>query len=196
MMMRRFTDNPDDWDEVIGGLLDLIGEDLDREGLRDTPQRVMRAWRERLAGYAQDPAEILARSFGESEGYDQMVLLRGIRFDSTCEHHLMRFSGVAHVAYIPNPENPRVLGLSKMARLVDCFANRLTLQERITQLVANAIDEHLQPLGVGVVLVSEHGCIACRGVRKAGAECVTSALRGVLREGEARAEFFRMTQMR
>jgi GTP cyclohydrolase I len=160
--------------------------DPGREGLGDTPARFAKAWREMLRGYRADPADILVRDF-EGEGYDELLIECGIPFTSLCEHHLLPFAGVAHVGYITNG---RVVGLSKLARLVvDVFAPRLQMQERITVQIANAIQQYLDPKGVIVVLEARHLCMECRGVKVAGAVTVTSALRGALRDKPAaRAE--------
>lgn len=155
------------------------------EGLKDTPSRVVKAFAEMTSGYKQDPAAILARTF-PGESYDEMVIVPGIHFVSLCEHHLLPFSGTAAVAYIPRE---RVVGLSKIPRLVECFARRLQVQERMTVQIADALTEHLKPSGVGVVLRARHSCMTCRGVRQQNAEMVTSVMRGALRDKpEARAE--------
>lgn len=167
-------------------LLQYIGEDVSREGLRDTPERVVRAWDELTSGYNSDVAALLAVDF-DSNGYDQMVLCRNVEFCSTCEHHLLPFLGVAHVAYIPKQ---RVVGLSKLARLVDCFARRLQIQEQMTQQIVNAIMHHLKPLGAGVIVKAQHLCMACRGVRKQQSEMVTTCLAGVFKKHVVREEFF------
>lgn len=172
--------------EALRTILSTIGEDPDREGLQDTPDRVIRSWAEIFAGYGQDPATILATTFSEVHGYDEMILLKDIPFHSTCEHHMLPFYGRAHVAYLPND---RVVGLSKLARLVDCFGRRLQIQERMTRQIAVAIMEHLQPQGCGVVLEAEHGCMVCRGARKEGARMVTSTLEGEFKNVATRAEF-------
>jgi GTP cyclohydrolase I len=177
-------DEGDPTDAVVR-LLQMMGEDPGREGLADTPARVVRAWREMTAGYRIDPAEVLSVSFDER--CDELVVLRGIEFYSTCEHHLLPIIGQATVGYLPGE---RVIGLSKLARIVDCFARRLQVQERMTRQIAEALDEHLQPRGVGVVVSATHGCMTCRGVMKPGAEMVTSALLGFMRDNAAlRAEF-------
>lgn len=175
-------------ESAVKTLLAFIGEDPKRNGLIDTPQRVVRAWRELTQGYNQDPAEILGRVF--EQDCDEMVVLRGIRFYSTCEHHLLPFYGQAVVGYLPG----KVVGISKLARLVECFARRLQIQERMTSQIANAIVDHLEAKGVGVVLRAHHMCMGCRGVGQSEAEMVTSAMLGRLRESaEARAEFLRFT---
>ncbi len=162
-----------------------VGEDPDREGLRGTPMRVARAYAEIFDGMAADPAEILATTF--DLGHDEMVLVRDIEVWSTCEHHLLPFTGVAHVAYIPS--QGRITGLSKLARLVDAFAKRPQVQERLTSQVADAVMKKLQPRGVIVVVQAEHLCMAMRGVRKPGATTVTSAVRGMFQaDPRTRAE--------
>lgn len=171
---------------VVRAMLRAMGEDPDREGLLDTPKRVVKSWSELFAGYRQDPAEILATTFGDVEGYQEMILLKAIPFHSTCEHHMLPFSGQAHVAYLPRE---RVVGLSKLARLVDCFARRLQIQERLTMEVSKAVMTHLQPHGCGVVMEAVHGCMVCRGVRKEGASMVTSSLQGSFQDAATRAEF-------
>ena len=163
-----------------------IGEDPDREGLRDTPDRVIRSWLEIYAGYAQEPASILSTTFEEVEGYDEMIVLRDIPFSSMCEHHMLPFTGLAHVGYLPDR---RVVGLSKLARLVDCFARRLQIQERMTREVAIAVMTHLKPLGCGVVLEATHACMTCRGVKKSGTRMLTSTLEGDFKNPATRAEF-------
>jgi GTP cyclohydrolase I len=164
-----------------------LGLNLDGDGLKDTPGRWVRAMQEMTRGYKEDPAAILATTF-EGDGYDQLVLLKDIPFASLCEHHLLPFVGRAHVGYIPKD---RVVGLSKLARVVDAFARRLQIQERMTKQIADAIASALLPLGVGVMIEATHSCMAVRGVAKPGALMVTSDVRGVFREKEAaRAEFF------
>jgi GTP cyclohydrolase I len=172
--------------EALRTILRAIGDDPDREGLQDTPARVIKSWTELFAGYHQDPAEILGTTFGDVDGYDELVLLKDIPFQSTCEHHMLPFIGKAHVAYLPGE---RVVGLSKLARLVECFARRLQIQERLTREVAKAIMAHLQPAGCGVVIEAAHGCMACRGVKKEGATMVTSTLEGEFKNPATRAEF-------
>lgn len=162
-----------------------IGEDPDREGLAETPDRVAKAYAEIFAGTRQDPAELLRKSFDIS--HDEMVLVRDIEVWSMCEHHLLPFTGVAHVGYIPAKDG-RVAGLSKIARLVDLYSRRPQVQERLTTQVADALTEHLDARGVIVVVDCEHLCMTMRGVRKPGARTVTSAVRGLLRSGPTRAE--------
>jgi GTP cyclohydrolase I len=187
--MATSTSIPPQLDEAklaLRTLLKTIGEDPDREGLIDTPDRVIRAWAEIFAGYQQNPDAILATTFEEVEGYDEMVLLKDIPFHSTCEHHMLPFDGKAHVAYLPNR---KVVGLSKLARLVDCFARRLQIQERLTRQIVQALMEHLQPRGAAVLVEASHGCMVCRGVKKEGAAMVTTAYEGDMREPHARSEF-------
>ena len=175
----------------VMAILDYIGEDCGREGLRDTPARVVKAWKEMTVGYSQDPAEILARDF-DGGGYDEVICVPNIELYSTCEHHMIPFHGVAHVAYLPRK---RVVGLSKLARLVDCFARRLQIQEQLTMQVADAIQTHLEPRGVAVVVEAKHMCMCARGVGKQKSSMVTSAMRGVFRQPAARAEFFKLVEV-
>jgi GTP cyclohydrolase I len=177
-----------DHDRIAAAVREIligIGEDPDREGLRDTPGRVARAYAEMFDGLDQTAAEVLATTF--DLGHDEMVLVRDIEVWSTCEHHLLPFSGVAHVAYIPSKEG-RITGLSKLARLVDVFAKRPQVQERLTSEVADAMVTHLRPQGVMVVIECEHLCMTMRGVRKPGSKTVTSAVRGVMAHPATRAE--------
>ncbi|SAK64864.1 GTP cyclohydrolase [Caballeronia arationis] len=168
-------------------LLRWAGDDPRREGLRDTPARVIRAYEEFFRGYEQDPREILARTFSEVQGYDEMIVLKDIRFESYCEHHMVPIIGRAHVAYLPSK---RVVGISKLARLVDAFAKRLQIQEKMTAQIADTLDEVLQPLGVGVILEAAHQCMSTRGVHKAGASMVTSRMLGAFRDDPStRREF-------
>lgn len=163
-----------------------------REGLRDTPKRVVKSWMEIYGGYALDPKKILQTTF-KQEGYeyDEMVLLKDVELYSTCEHHMLPFYGRAHVAYIPNAN--RVVGLSKLARLVDCFARRLQIQEKLTNQIADALVECLDPQGVAVVIEARHHCMCARGVGKQNSSMTTSALRGVFKEkNEVRQEFLRL----
>jgi GTP cyclohydrolase IA len=171
---------------AVRELLLACGEDPEREGLRDTPARVARAYRELFAGMFTDPDSVLARTFDES--HEELVLVTDIPTFSFCEHHLLPFHGVAHVGYIPN-EKGRVTGLSKLARLVDLCARRPQVQERLTSQVADAIVRRLEPRGVIVVIEAEHLCMSMRGVRKPGARTTTSAVRGMLRDSAtSRAE--------
>jgi GTP cyclohydrolase I len=168
---------------AVRELLFAVGEDPDREGLVKTPSRVARAYAEMFAGLRQDPASVLATTF--ELGHEEMVLVRDIEVYSCCEHHLVPFHGVAHVGYIPDG---RITGLSKLARLVDIYARRPQVQERLTTQIADALVEHLGPRGVIVVIECEHLCMSMRGVRKTGARTVTSAVRGQLRDPATRAE--------
>jgi GTP cyclohydrolase I len=171
---------------AVRELLLAVGEDPDRPGLRDTPARVARAYAETFAGLHQDPVDLLATTFDED--HDELVLVRDIPMYSTCEHHLVPFHGMAHVGYVPGADG-RVTGLSKLARLVDLFARRPQVQERMTRQIADALMEGLKPQGALVVIEAEHLCMAMRGVRKPGARTVTSVVRGVFRESPAtRAE--------
>ena len=179
--------------EALRTLLSWIGEDPDREGLLDTPDRVLRAYAEVFAGYQQDPAKILSRTFDEVADYRGPVVVRDIEVQSHCEHHMVPFQGVAHVAYLPDQ---RVVGLSKLARLVDAFGRRLQIQERLTAQIAAAIDEELSPRGVAVVVACEHQCMAMRGVRKRGALTVTTELRGAFEHDPTlRAEILRQLEV-
>lgn len=175
---------------AVRTLLRWAGDDPEREGLRGTPDRVVRAYEEWFAGYAQDPTEILQRTFEEVEGYDEMVVLRDIRFESYCEHHVAPIIGTAHVGYLPDH---RVVGISKLARIVEAYAKRLQIQEKMTAQIANAIDEVLQPKGVGVVIEAAHQCMTTRGVHKPGVDMVTSTMLGAMRENAStRREFLAM----
>ena len=170
-----------------GAHVAAAGEDPNREGLMETPARVVRAYAEWFAGYAQDPTEFLHRTFSEVAGYDEMVVVRDIEFSSHCEHHLASIKGRAHIGYLPRS---RVVGLSKLARVVEIFAHRLQIQERMTAQIADAIQTALEPRGVAVVIEGSHACMASRGVRKPGAGMVTSRMLGVFRENPAtRHEF-------
>ncbi|KZM35181.1 GTP cyclohydrolase 1 [Oerskovia enterophila] len=170
---------------AVRELLLAVGEDPDREGLQETPSRVARAYREIFAGLRQEPSDVLTTMF--DLGHEEMVLVKDIEVYSTCEHHLVPFHGVAHVGYIPNVDG-RITGLSKLARLVDVFARRPQVQERLTSQIADALVENLAPRGVIVVVECEHLCMSMRGVRKPGSRTVTSAVRGQMRDGATRAE--------
>ena len=175
---------------AVRTLLRWAGDDPDREGLLDTPARVTRAYGEWFRGYGEDPQADLQRVFEEVEGYDEMVILRDIRFESYCEHHLAPIIGKAHVGYMPTN---RVVGISKLARVVDSFAKRLQVQEKMTAQIANAIQEVLAPKGVAVVLEAEHQCMSTRGVHKHGVSMVTSTMLGVFRDDPStRREFLTM----
>ncbi|OIH82731.1 GTP cyclohydrolase I FolE [Arthrobacter sp. UCD-GKA] len=172
-------------EKAVREILYAIGEDPDRDGLLETPKRVAKAYGEFFAGLHQDPADHLATTFDIE--HDELVLVKDIPFYSTCEHHLVPFHGAAHVGYIPGPEG-KVTGLSKLARLVEVFAKRPQVQERLTTQIVEALMEHLNPRGAMVVIECEHMCMSMRGVRKPGAKTVTSAVRGQLREPATRAE--------
>ena len=172
-------------EKAVREILLAIGEDPDRDGLRDTPARVARAYAEQFAGLRQRPADILSTVF--DVGHDEMVIVKDIEVYGTCEHHLVPFIGVAHIGYVPN-EKGQITGLSKLARLVDVYARRPQVQERMTCQVADALVETLEPRGVIVVIEAEHLCMTMRGVRKPGARTVTSAVRGAFRDTVTRAE--------
>ncbi|GLQ34580.1 GTP cyclohydrolase 1 [Amylibacter marinus] len=174
-------------EDAVRTLLRWAGDDPNREGLLDTPRRVTKAYGEWFQGYGQDPEEMLQRTFSEVEGYQDMVLLKDIRFESYCEHHLAPIIGRAHVAYIPTD---RVVGISKLARVVDAFAKRMQVQEKMTAQIANTINDTLKPRGVAVVLEGEHHCMSTRGVHKHGVNMVTSAMRGAFdSDRDMRREF-------
>jgi len=175
---------------AVRTLIEWAGDDPSREGLRETPGRVARAFEEFFQGYEVDPAELLQRTFAEVEGYDEMVVLRGIPFESHCEHHLVPIIGRAHVAYLPAE---RVVGISKLARLVEAYAKRLQIQERMTAQIANTLEAVLRPRGVGVVIEAAHQCMTTRGVHKPGGAMVTSRMIGAFRSDPAtRREFLSM----
>ena len=172
---------------AVRTLLAWAGDTPDREGLQDTPARVARAYEEFFGGYAIDPLDLLRRTFSEVEGYDEMVLLRDIRFESHCEHHLAPIIGRAHVAYMPTH---RVVGISKLARVVDAYARRLQIQEKMTAQIANTVKQVLEPSGVAVVIEATHHCMTTRGIHKAGTTMVTSRMLGCFRKDAAtRREF-------
>ncbi|MGD0596373.1 MAG: GTP cyclohydrolase I FolE [Sedimentisphaerales bacterium] len=164
-------------EKAVREILSAVGEDLNRDGLKDTPARVARMYGELLAGMHDDPNTHISRVFNEN--YDEIVLLRDIPFYSICEHHLMPFIGSAHVAYLPAG---KILGVSKLARIVDCFARRLQTQERLTYQIADCLMSNLKPLGVAVVLEAAHSCMTIRGIKKPGSVMVTSAVRGLFRK--------------
>ena len=181
-----------DAQNLVKGILEHIEPDQKnglREGLKNTPKRVVESWDEIYSGYNKNPKEILHATFN-GEGYDGIVLLKDIEFYSTCEHHLLAFTGKAHVAYIPTD---KIVGISKLARLVEVYAKRLQNQERITTQVADALIEHLKPLGAAVIIEASHSCMGCRGVKKNHAIMTTSAMRGVFFDkAEARAELMQL----
>ena len=177
-------------EEAVRTLLRWSGEDPDREGLVDTPKRVAKAYQEWFSGYGEDGTEFLQRTFSETEGYDEMVVLRDIRFESHCEHHMAPVIGAAHVDYLPKH---RVVGISKLARLVEVYSRRLQIQEKLTAQIANTIDEVLEPKGVAVVVEAAHHCMTTRGIHKPGATMVTSRMLGAFRDDLAtRREFLAM----
>lgn len=173
---------------AVKTLIKWAGDNPDREGMLDTPKRVAKAYEEFFGGYTKDPKEILSRTFDEVEGYDEMIVLRDITFNSFCEHHMVPFTGRAHVAYLPKN---RVVGISKLARLVDVYANRLQIQEKLTAQIANTLQEVLEPKGVGVVVEATHMCMTMRGVKKTATTMQTSRLLGLFRSNAStRQEFF------
>lgn len=180
----------DEAEEAVRTLLAYFGENPDREGLIDTPRRFVDAYEEFLAGYAEDPVAILSRTFEEVEGYKDIVLMKDIRFESHCEHHIQPMIGLAHVAYLPSA---RVVGISKLARVVDAFARRLQSQETMTNQIAGAIETALQPRGVAVMIEAEHQCISTRGVHKPDVACVTRAMTGeFMSDPKAEDRFLRL----
>jgi GTP cyclohydrolase IA len=174
-------------EEAIRTLIRWAGDDPSREGLLGTPDRVARAYEEFFSGYETDPVEFLKRTFEETAGYDEMVVLRDIRFESHCEHHMVPIIGRAHIAYLPNK---RVVGISKLARVLDTYSHRLQIQEKMTAQIANTIDEVLQPKGVAVVIDAAHQCMTTRGVHKPGMSMITSRMLGAFRtDSSTRREF-------
>jgi GTP cyclohydrolase I len=175
------TDRPtrEEAEEAVRTLLRWAGDDPSREGLIDTPGRVVRSYEEFFAGYAIDPVALLERTFEETDGYDEIVLLRDIRLESHCEHHMVPIIGRAHVAYLPHR---RVVGISKLARVVDAYASRLQIQEKLTAQIANTIQQVLEPRGVAVVIEAAHQCMTTRGVHKPGVTMVTSRMLGAFRD--------------
>lgn len=177
-------------EEAVHTLLLWAGEDPSREGLADTPQRVARAYEDWFSGYKQDPIRYLRRTFQEVEGYDEMIVLRDITFESHCEHHMAPIIGRAHVGYLPRN---KVVGISKLARVVEAFARRFQVQEKMTAQIANCIEEVLKPKGVGVVIEAVHQCMTTRGIHKSDVSMVTSQMIGTFRkDARTRAEFLRM----
>lgn len=177
-------------EEAVRTLIRWAGDDPGREGLLNTPSRVVRAYEEWFGGYEIDPVDLLQRTFEETDGYDEMVVLRDIRFESFCEHHLAPIIGTAHIAYLPDH---RVIGISKLARLVEVFAKRLQIQEKMTAQIANSLNDVLMPKGVAVVLEATHQCMTTRGVHKSGVSMVTSRMLGAFRDDPTtRREFLAM----
>jgi GTP cyclohydrolase IA len=181
-------------EEAVRTLLLWAGEDIGREGLIDTPRRVVSAYEDWFSGYGTDPVGFLARTFEEVEGYDEMIVLRDIEFESHCEHHMAPIIGHAHVGYLPNN---KVVGISKLARVVEAFARRFQVQEKMTAQIANCISDVLTPKGVGVVIEAKHQCMTTRGVHKTNVSMVTSQMLGTFRtDARTRAEFLRMIDTR
>ena len=177
----------EDAEEAVKTLIKWAGDDPNREGMIETPKRVAKAYSDWFSGYNEDPHEFLNRTFEEVEDYDEMVTLRGIDFESHCEHHIALITGKAYVAYLPDQ---RVVGISKLARVVDTYARRFQVQEKMTAQIANSIEDVLEPKGVGVVIVARHACMTTRGVHKSGVDMVTSTMTGSFRNNEAtRLEF-------
>ena len=186
-MSEKIRPTQSDAEAAVRTLIEWAGDDPSREGLLETPKRVAKAYRELFAGYEADPREYLERTFEEVAGYDELVVLRDIRVVSFCEHHMLPFLGKAHVGYLPTD---RVVGISKLARVVHGFARRLQIQEKLTAEIASAIQEVLKPRGVGVVIESEHSCMTMRGVNTPGSRLTTSSLLGVVRDDpRTRQEF-------
>ena len=172
---------------AVKTLLSWVGENPEREGLLDTPSRVVKSYEEFFKGYEQDPEEVLKRTFSETNNYDEMIVLKGIRLESYCEHHMVPIIGTAHVAYLPNK---RVVGISKLARVVDIYAKRLQIQEKLTAQIADAIERVLEPKGVGVIIEAGHQCMTTRGVHKHGVVMQTSRMLGLFRsDRRTRDEF-------
>ncbi|MEQ8394771.1 GTP cyclohydrolase I FolE [Thalassobaculum sp.] len=177
-------------ERAVRTLIEFIGENPEREGLQDTPKRVVKSYEDLFSGYLYDPADILARTFEEVEDYDEIVLLRGVRLESFCEHHMLPIIGTAHVAYFPTD---RVVGISKLARVIDAYAKRMQIQERLTAQIAQAIEDVLRPAGTAVVIESEHHCMSTRGVRKPGVSMVTTRMLGCFKDDpERRREFYQL----
>ena len=190
--LRTEVDRPDraDVEAAFRTIIRWTGDDPERDGLIETPARVARAFEEFFVGYTQDPVEILKKTFEEIEGYDEMIVLRGIRFESHCEHHMAPIIGQAWVGYVPSG---RVVGISKLARVVEVYAKRLQIQEKMTAQIANTINDVLQPQGVGVIIKASHHCMTTRGVHKPGSDLVTSRMLGCFRENPlTRQEFLSM----
>lgn len=180
----------DEAERAVRTLIEFIGENPEREGLQDTPKRVVKSYEDLFSGYLYDPADILARTFEEVEDYDEIVLLRGVRLESFCEHHMLPIIGTAHVAYFPTD---RVVGISKLARVIDAYAKRMQIQERLTAQIAQAIEDVLRPAGTAVVIESEHHCMSTRGVRKPGVSMVTTRMLGCFKDDpERRREFYQL----
>jgi GTP cyclohydrolase I len=189
---RHEEERPDrkDVEDAVRTLIRWAGDDPDRDGLEDTPARVVRSYEEFFIGYSEDPVSLLQRTFEETDGYDEIVMLRDILFESHCEHHILPIIGKAHIAYLPDH---RVVGISKLARLVEVYAKRLQIQEKMTAQIANTVDQVLQPKGVAVVIEAAHQCMTTRGIHKAGVTMVTSRMLGAFRtDAKTRREFLAM----
>ncbi len=189
---RHEEERPDrkDVEDAVRTLIRWAGDDPDRDGLEDTPARVVRSYEEFFIGYSEDPVSLLQRTFEETDGYDEIVMLRDILFESHCEHHILPIIGKAHIAYLPDH---RVVGISKLARLVEAYAKRLQIQEKMTAQIANTVDQVLQPKGVAVVIEAAHQCMTTRGIHKAGVTMVTSRMLGAFRtDAKTRREFLAM----
>lgn len=187
---RRRRPSQSEAEAAVRTLIEWAGDDPDREGLKGTPERVVRAYEEFFAGYGEDPVALLATTFEETAAYDEMIVLRDIRLESHCEHHIVPILGKAHIGYLPSG---RVVGISKLARLVEVFAKRMQIQEALTSQIADTIQEVLKPRGVGVVIEAAHQCMTTRGVRKPGVSMVTSRMLGSFRDDPAtRREFLAM----
>ena len=180
----------DEAKEAVRTLIKWAGDDPQREGLIETPRRVVKSYKNFFSGYNLDPREILTKKFREVDGYDEIIILKDIRLESHCEHHMVPFVGIAHVGYLPKK---KIVGLSKLARLVEIFAKRLQIQEKLTAQIANSIDEVLQPRGVGVIIEASHLCVATRGIHKPDSKMVTSRMLGSFRDDPAtRKEFLEL----
>ena len=192
-LIRTISDRPNraEVEAAFRTIIQWTGDDPSRDGLIETPARMARAFEEFFVGYSQDPAEIVQKTFEEIEGYDEMIALRGIRFESHCEHHMAPIIGQAWVAYVPSG---RVVGISKLARVVEVYARRLQIQEKMTAQIANTINDVLKPQGVGVIIKASHHCMTTRGVHKPGSDLVTSRMLGCFRDNSlTRQEFLSMT---
>jgi GTP cyclohydrolase IA len=187
---RRKKPTPEQVEEAVRTLILWAGDDPDREGLQQTPHRVAKSYKEFFSGYSADPKEVLSKTFKEVDNYDEMVVLRDIEFESHCEHHLVPFIGKVHIAYLPDK---KVVGISKLARLVDIFSKRLQIQEKMTSQIANTLNDILQPKGVAVVVEAVHQCMTTRGVHKRGVVMQTSQMVGRFRsDPRTREEFFHL----
>tara|TARA_R100000781_G_scaffold106034_2_gene69958 strand:+ start:124 stop:678 length:555 start_codon:yes stop_codon:yes gene_type:complete len=178
-------------EDLIKKILIAIGENPEREGLKNTPKRVVKSWDTLFGGYKENPKDVLKTQF--SENYKSMVICDNIEFYSTCEHHLLPFYGVCHIGYIPNK---KIIGLSKMPRLLEVFARRLQVQERLTDQVADSLMEHLDPLGCGVIIKSKHMCMVCRGIQKRNASMITSSIRGIFFQSHVKDEFSELINLK